>query len=418
MTPSPQYALFLLLCIISCTVSPGALDDKLAIIKEVYRLQAKTCHTTDEKITRSARFIAGKALFETRSLSGNRDISCMDCHLDAFHSTDGLPLAIGVGGQGEGVARMQDGHGVLVQRNAFSLKGRADSAFTALFWDGRVQVDEGRITSQFGDRLPAEFNSILSVAAILPLLDRDEFIGKSRWLRSNDIEKKVEDTLYYSRYLAVSDALNTRLNHPENEEDIRLGTVLARAGIPVQSLDLADIGNLLAFFIDKNFPCETSPWDSYLNSDLQALADQQKAGAILFYGKGRCASCHSGNYFSDFSYHSIGTPQGGFGPHTRQRDIGRAAVTHRHDDLYLFRTPPLTLVRESPPYGHNGAFETLEEVVIHHFNPIEFYINNPSFYEKDAFVTGKLLHSRDPVLSMIDLDETELAQLIAFLNAL
>ena len=228
----------------------------------------------------------------------------------------------------------------------------------------------------------------------------------------------MADTLYYSRYLAVSDALNARLNHPENEEDIRLGTVLARAGIPVQSLDLADIGNLLAFFIDKNFPCETSPWDSYLNSDLQALADQQKAGAVLFYGKGRCASCHSGNYFSDFSYHSIGTPQGGFGPHTRQRDIGRAAVTHRHDDLYLFRTPPLTLIRESPPYGHNGAFETLEEVVIHHFNPIEFYINNPSFYEKDAFVTGKLLHSRDPVLSMIDLDETELAQLIAFLNAL
>ena len=357
-------------------------------------------------------------MFESKSLSGNRDISCIDCHLDNFHSTDGLPLAIGVGGKGEGVARMQEGHGVLVQRNALSLKGRGDSEFTDLFWDGKVQIDNGRFVSQFGDKLPDKFDSILAVASILPTIERDELIGKKELFKTNDIQKAVEDKVYYSRYLAVSNAINTRINYPENEEDKHLKTVLTNADISIKSLNLADIGNLIAFFIENNFPCENSPWDSYLNSNLNALTEDQKAGAMLFYGKGRCASCHTGKYFTDFSYHSIGTPQGGFGPHTRQRDIGRAGVTNRLEDLYLFRTPPLTLVRESPPYGHNGAFDTLREVIIHHFNPIEFYINNPSFYEKDAFITGKLLASRDSILPMIELTDNELDMLIEFLNAL
>ena len=418
MTHPLKYYFIILIFIIPFNAISSSLDDKLKIIKEVYKLQAKTCPTKDEKINQSARFIAGKSLFESKSLSGNRDISCIDCHLDNFHSTDGLPLAIGVGGKGEGVARMQEGHGVLVQRNALSLKGRGDSEFTDLFWDGKVQIDNGRFVSQFGNKLPDKFDSILAVASILPTIERDELIGKKELFKTNDIQKAVEDKVYYSRYLAVSNAINTRINNPENEEDKHLKTVLTNADISIKSLDLADIGNLIAFFIENNFPCENSPWDSYINSNLNALTEDQKAGAILFYGKGRCVSCHTGKYFTDFSYHSIGTPQGGFGPHTRQRDIGRAGVTNRHEDLYLFRTPPLTLVRESPPYGHNGAFDTLREVIIHHFNPIEFYINNPSFYEKDAFITGKLLDSRDSILPMIELTDNELDMLIEFLNAL
>lgn len=185
MTHTLKYYFIILIFIIPFNAISSSLDDKLKIIKEVYKLKAKTCLTKDKKVQQSARFIAGKSLFESKSLSGNRDISCIDCHLDKFHSTDGIPLAIGVGGKGEGVARIQDGHGVLVQRNALSLKGRGDSEFTALFWDGKVQVDNGQFVSQFGNKLPDKFNSILSVASILPLLDRDEFIGKRELLKTN-----------------------------------------------------------------------------------------------------------------------------------------------------------------------------------------------------------------------------------------
>jgi cytochrome c peroxidase len=39
------------------------------------------------------------------------------------------------------------------------------------------------------------------------------------------------------------------------------------------------------------------------------------------------------------------------------------------DDIYRFRTPPLRNVELTSPYGHNGAFKTLEGIISHHLNP-------------------------------------------------
>ena len=47
----------------------------------------------------------GELLFENERLSFNSKISCKTCHLDEFSSTDGLPNAIGVGGDGKGRER-------------------------------------------------------------------------------------------------------------------------------------------------------------------------------------------------------------------------------------------------------------------------------------------------------------------------
>ena len=35
------------------------------------------------------------------------------------------------------------------------------------------------------------------------------------------------------------------------------------------------------------------------------LSEEEISGAELFYGKGKCASCHSGSYFTDFKFYSI-----------------------------------------------------------------------------------------------------------------
>jgi len=393
------------------------LDEKLFLIKKVYDLKSKKCDSNS--VASEEEIEAGKLLFNSTALSGDRDIACANCHLDDFGSADGIPMAVGVGGKGKGYDRLENMEGVLVQRNALSLIGRSNVAFTSYFWDGKVQIVGDKIISQFGDSVEGKFDSPLALAAILPLVERDEFLGKSSIIRSNDIQNNVENKVYFQRYMAVSDALRYRFKTQANKDDEKIAIALLDAKVDLGKLELAPIGNLLAAFIDNQFPCKERTWDKYLAGHKQALTESQKKGAILFYGKARCASCHSGEFFSDFKFYSIGVPQGLFGPHSRHRDLGRAGVTNKVEHMYQFRTPPLNNVSSTAPYGHNGMFKDLRSIVVHHFNPIRYYIQNPQKDNDEFFSVGKILDSREDVLSTIDLNsEQELKQLLEFMNAI
>ncbi len=394
------------------------IDDKLTLVIDVFKLTPKHCQLNFK--SNSKIIDAGSVAFKSMALSGNRDISCERCHLDEFGTADGLPMAVGVGGNNDkGNERLTKSGGTLVQRNAFSLKGRSDPVFTSYFWDGKAQRQNKINITQLGELIPEGFNSLLSVAAILPIIERDEFLGRQSLLTSNLIEEKVGDVVYYQKFKMVSQALFERLRSPKENVDKVLALSLKKSGVTISPMVLVDIGNRLAAFIDSKFQCKVSAWDKYMSGDRNALTDNQKQGAFLFYGKGRCGSCHIGSYHSDFKFHSIGTPQGSFGPHSRHRDIGRAAVTHVNNDLYRFRTPPLNGVITTAPYGHSGVFKDLESVVVHHLNPLEFYLQNDLYRETDKYMIGKLIGSRNPVLATIDLkNEIEIKKIVDFLGAL
>jgi cytochrome c peroxidase len=55
--------------------------------------------------------------------------------------------------------------------------------------------------------------------------------------------------------------------------------------------------------------------------------------------------------------------------HNGNDDWGRAHVTGRRDDKYAYRTQTLLGVEVTGPWGHDGVFNTLKEVVQHHLNP-------------------------------------------------
>jgi cytochrome c peroxidase len=98
-----------------------------------------------------------------------------------------------------------------------------------------------------------------------------------------------------------------------------------------------------------------APFDDYLSGDDDALTDEQKTGLRLFQEKG-CIGCHSGvllggNGFAPFS-HVEGSD-----------DIGRAEVTGREADMYVFRIAPLRNVALTGPYFHDGSANTLQEAV-------------------------------------------------------
>lgn len=117
-----------------------------------------------------------------------------------------------------------------------------------------------------------------------------------------------------------------------------------------------------------------TPWKKYIEGDKQALNKQQKKGALLFYtsvnnGGAGCVDCHSGDFFTDEAFHVLAVPQIGFGKQLNGDDRGRYLRTGIIGDRYAFRTPGLLNVEHTAPYGHNGAFQTLNHIIRHHLNP-------------------------------------------------
>jgi len=106
-------------------------------------------------------------------------------------------------------------------------------------------------------------------------------------------------------------------------------------------------------------------------------------------------------------------------------DEGRARVTGDPRDRFRFRTPTLRNVALTPPYMHDGAFATLESALRHHLDP------EASLRDYDASTLPESLRAtwrpdlNETLLAQLDdprptrpLDESEVADLIAFLHAL
>jgi cytochrome c peroxidase len=51
-------------------------------------------------------------------------------------------------------------------------------------------------------------------------------------------------------------------------------------------------------------------------------------------------------------------------------DYGRFRVTRNPEDRYKFRTPTLRNVELTGPWGHGGAYDSLEDAVRHHLNAV------------------------------------------------
>ncbi|WP_370296252.1 cytochrome-c peroxidase [Poseidonocella sp. HB161398] len=159
-----------------------------------------------------------------------------------------------------------------------------------------------------------------------------------------------------------------------------------------------------------------------------------EAGRQLFYGKAGCDACHSGRFQTDQAFHAIAMPQIGPGKAARFesgfRDEGRQRVTGAAEDAYRFRTPSLRNVTETAPYGHDGAYASLEAVVRHHLDPVAALGAYDLSQARLPHLPGARDHMvlADPPemariaaaseLAPVALSDAEVAQILAFLAAL
>ncbi|MGI9521474.1 MAG: cytochrome-c peroxidase [Hyphomicrobiaceae bacterium] len=331
----------------------------------------KTTSKADFVLFSEMRARIGRLLFYDKVLSGNRNISCGTCHNHEHAGSDGLSLGIGEGGIGVGphrrIPRNRDMPDRRLSRNSPALFNLGHRDIKVLFHDGRLTRSDiygNGFNSPAGRYLPRGLSGLIAAQAMLPVASAVEMAGNAD---ENDVGAALRERVDYvwpilAKRVARIDIYADRF--AEAFEDIN----------DRSDIKMAHVANAIADFVNSEWRSFDSPFDHYLKGDRDALSTTQLTGMKLFFGAAQCASCHSGPMFSDQAFHGLAIPPYGpgrirmFDPYAR--DVGRMSETDLLIDAYRFRTPSLRNVAVTGPWGHNGAYSTLEGIVRHHLDPL------------------------------------------------
>jgi cytochrome c peroxidase len=359
----------------------------------------------------------GQALAFDPILSGNKNISCMTCHMPAFATGDDRSLSIGEGASGFGPQRVHP-DGVFIPRNAPPLFNMA--AMRHLFWDGRIQVDgHGAVQTPAGDQITPQMARVfefgpISAIGMFPVTNRAEMRGKS----GNELAA-IDD----AKNPAIWAALMNRLGAIEEYRELFLD---AYPDTRFEDMTFAHAANAIGGFLVDRLTFDNTPWDRFLGGNDRALTNAQLDGAQTFLTL-KCSICHNGATFSDEQFHDVAVAQigpgegDGVGGHD---DFGRMRVTGASADRYLFRTTPLRNVELTGPYGHDGSIMTLRGFVEHYsesdlklqaFDPLQL---EPSLRGTVLPNTDAILAQRDTLLRGVVLTPDLVDKLMSYMSAL
>lgn len=365
----------------------------------------------------------GRLAFHDSLLGLNNDNSCSGCHAAQVGFGDTQSIAIGVdnnnivGANRTGPRNQR--RAPMVLNNVF---------YPRLMWNSRfaaISGDPFDNTGGFQFPLPegmslSNLPHLLTAQAFIPVTEKPEMAGFHPNLPgTND---------------GIRDAVKDRLN--ANAEYRKLfGKIFpeVKNGSPVTYEMLA---RAIAEF-EFTLVFADAPIDQFARGNTHAMTEQEKRGALLFFGAANCAMCHavsgqSNEMFSDFRQHVIGVPQiapavGNVtfdGPGANE-DFGLEQVTGNASDRYAFRTSPLRNVALQPTFFHNGSFTNLELAIRHHLNVIASANSyNPVTAGVDIDLQGPMgplapvLLRLDPLMQTpIVLTEDEIVALVAFVRS-
>lgn len=337
----------------------------------------------------------GKKLFFTKGLGGDSDSACVTCHHPSLGGGDDLSLSIGVGAETPdllGPGRFHDMNatggvfdgGPTVPRNAPTTFNIAlwDQA---LFLDGRVESlgktagangDDGQgirtPDSAFGVADPNAGNNLTAAQSRFPVTSPEEMRGFVFAAGKTNAELR-----------AALEAKMTAFGGWDAEFTAVYGD---------SSITNARLADAIGEY-ERSQVFVNTPWKAYVEGNNAAISESAKHGALMFFasiedGGANCVSCHAGDFFTDEQYHVLATPQIGRGKGDDNGallndDFGRYRETKDAADMYRFRTPTLLNVEVTGPWGHAGAYTTLENMVRHMLNPA-VAIANYDFTQLDA----------------------------------
>lgn len=152
-----------------------------------------------------------------------------------------------------------------------------------------------------------------------------------------------------------------------------------------------------------------APFQQWVKGDLNAMNDQEKRGALLFYGKAGCYRCHKGASTNSNEFQAVGVSDlyeapGVYNPSPEhKRNLGRGGHTGNPADNYKFKVPSIYNMKDSPFYFHGSSKHSLTEVV-------EYF--NLAIPENPRVPKSNI----SPFFQPLHLTDEEKADLLAFLR--
>jgi len=117
-----------------------------------------------------------------------------------------------------------------------------------------------------------------------------------------------------------------------------------------------------------------APFQQWLQGNTDAMTDQQKKGAALFFGKAGCYNCHNSPSLNNMKFFALGVNNLYQGPYevfrtnaSDKRNLGRGGFTGRVEDMHKFKVPQLYNLKDVGFYFH-GASKTSLRAVVDYFN--------------------------------------------------
>lgn len=119
-----------------------------------------------------------------------------------------------------------------------------------------------------------------------------------------------------------------------------------------------------------------APFQKYLKGETSAMTEQQKRGAILFFGKAGCVNCHNSPSLNSAPHRfvSVGVKnqyQSGYEvfvtSQNDSRNLGRGGFTNVQADMHKFKIPQLYNLKDFGFYFH-GSSKTSVRDVVQYFN--------------------------------------------------
>ncbi|MCB0713029.1 MAG: cytochrome-c peroxidase [Ignavibacteriae bacterium] len=309
-----------------------------------------------------AKVELGKALYHETALtvrpkfSGDKlHASCASCHhVDAGFQA-GIPQGIGTGGVGFGLhgeARTKDPNCPVDSMDIQPI--RSPSAMNVawqpnILWNGQFGATDLNVGTEAAWTVgtPKEKNN-LGFAG----LETQAIAGQD--VHRMDINKSIIPS--HTTYQALFAAAYPELPSNEQITDITAGLAIAA--------------------YERTLLSNEAPFQRWLSGERSAMSEQELRGAIVFFGKGQCVSCHTGPALNSMAFYGLGMKDLD-GPGTYGKDLtkpehrGRGGFTGNAVDMFKFKVPQLYNLVDSRFYGHGASFHSVREVVEYKNNAVQ-----------------------------------------------
>jgi cytochrome c peroxidase len=308
----------------------------------------------------SAKVDLGRFLFHETGLGQNptknlglQTYSCASCHHVKAGFQACVPQGIGEGGSGFGVQGEQ--RVILAGYTAKEIDVqpiRTPSALniayqTNILWNGQFGGTHLNVGTQanWTKGTPKETNN-LGFAGV-----------ETQAIAGRDVHRLVLDRIFMSKFSTYQSIYERAYGKDSylDDKELRLNGALAIAAY------------------ERTLLANQAPFQQWLKGNYNALTDTEKKGAVVFFGKGECATCHNGPSLANMEFHAIGMKDlknGKMGNNivsnvsdSNAEHKGRAGFTGKDEDMYKFKVPQLYNLKSSPFYGHGASFSSIENVI-------------------------------------------------------